>query len=364
MDFTMKHSSQLSNASIDAMEFETLVAFMPGGVIALDGDQRICLCNPTAARMLGLEASTILGTELATAVPYRELQDAVQSLLPLADLMLTQQVAIDVAGEHRLLEVAIHSVDNASNTWLRHIIYLTDVTQMARSVRIKADFVANASHELRTPLSTMKAATETLLESADRLDAHQCRFLEVLSKNVERLEELARDLLELNRVESPNLQVHFESVPLGPMLEEIKCDFADKLTPDGITFTTELNAAAAMTDGKLLKLILVNLIDNCVKFVAPHNGEIVVRSSIEDGRAIIEVQDNGIGIPARDRERVFERFYQVDKARKGSGQGGTGLGLAIVKHATAAMGGSVQLESTPGTGTLVRLVLPQPQGRP
>lgn len=354
----MKHTSQLSDTRINLVDLEILVAALPVGAVALDAKKRVLLCNPLAARMLRQDASAMLGKELAQVIPSEQLHRAINSLLQIGDDNTTRQVAIEGDGAELLLEVSAYSVTAKADQTLRHVIYFTDRTEAARSQRMQSDFVANASHELRTPLSTMKAAVETLLESADRLDAHQCRFLELLAKNVDRLEELARDLLELNRVESPDLQVTNESVPLAPLLEEIRNIYADKLAGDGIAFDTALGISNVCTDSRLLKLILLNLIDNAVKFVAPGSGKILIRSSSYNQRAVIEVVDNGVGIPAADRERVFERFFQVDQARRESGRPGSGLGLAIVRHAATAMGGTVELTDGPGRGTRVILTLP------
>ena len=354
----MKPASQLSGTRINLVDLKVLVASLPVGAMALDAGKRVRLCNPMAARVLRQDASAMMDKELAQVIHSEQLHRTIDSLLRIGDGNTTRQVAIEGERAELLLEVSVHPVTAKADETLRHIIYFTDRTEEARSQRMRSDFVANASHELRTPLSTMKAAVETLLESADRLDAHQCRFLELLAKNVDRLEELARDLLELNRVESPNLQVSNDSVPLAPLVEQIRSIYADKLASDGIALDTALGISDVCTDGRLLKLILLNLIDNAVKFVTPGSGKILIRSSGHNQRTVIEVVDNGVGIPAADRERVFERFFQVDKARQASDRPGSGLGLAIVRHAATAMGGSVELADAPVRGTRVTLTLP------
>ncbi len=354
----MKHAFRSPDAQMTLTDLEMLVASLPLGAIALDADKRVRLCNPMAARMLHQDASAVLGKELAQIIPNEQLRQTIDALLQTGHSKAAREVAIEIDGADLLVEVSVHSAAIKADQVLRHIVYFTDRTEAAQSQRMRSDFVANASHELRTPLSTMKAAVETLLESADRLDAHQCRFLELLAKNVDRLEELASDLLELNRMESPNLQVSHEPISLAPLLEEIRSIYADKLASDGIAFDTALDISDICADGRLLKLILLNLIDNAVKFVTPGGGKILIRSSSHTERTVIEVIDNGVGIPAADRERVFERFFQVDQARRESGRPGSGLGLAIVRHAATAMGGTVELADAPVRGTRVILTLP------
>ncbi len=357
----MSGLSPIASYPVGAPEFEIVTRRMREGVIGLDGEGRICLSNPAAAQMLGLDVPTVLGCAFATLINHAELLGLLNTAAALDDRAVHRQISVQVNREPRLIEVAIHTLAATSDQPIHRLMFLADVTALAQSARMKADFVANASHELRTPLSTMQAAAETLLGSAAHFDAHQRRFLEVITKNVERLKELAQDLLELNRAESPTLKVQARATRLKPMLGDLRRDYAGRMVERGIVLEIELDLPVIHADPKLLKVVLANLLDNAVKFVRRGEGRIEMRSGTEGSHAWIEVADNGIGITPEDQQRIFERFYQVDRARKETGASGTGLGLAIVKHAIAAMGGRVSLISAVDRGTTIRLLLPQPR---
>ncbi|HEX8914464.1 MAG TPA: ATP-binding protein, partial [Humisphaera sp.] len=265
------------------------------------------------------------------------------------------------------------------------LLVLRDVTALASAVQMKTDFVANASHELRTPIAAIKIAFETLREVYGD-DAHQSdRCMQVIEGHLKRLEEMLRDLLDLSRVENPNLKPHVRTLKtadvlahvrssLGPMARQklVELRLGEGLAPDA--GPSAESPAEFLGDERLLNLILKNLIENSVKFT-PAGGTVSVTFTRAAGDAgggdggvpppvTLTVADTGIGIPPEHMDRVFERFYQVDAARSGSAGRGTGLGLAIVKHAINALGGQVELESEVGHGTTVRCVLPQAQPEP
>ena len=244
----------------------------------------------------------------------------------MGETRMHREAAITIDEDARLLDIAMQVPNLGEESRIRRIIYLNDITNVAQSARMKADFVANASHELRTPLSTMKAATETLLESSDRVSAHERRFLEVLVKNVQRLEELVQDLLDLNLVESSTLVLNNEVVAFADAFELIIRDQGYRLDEKNIQLFQDFQVRSICADRKLLHLVMVNLVDNAIKFVSPKTGEVRVRTLAQADKVVIEVQDNGIGIPEEDLERVFERFYQVDKARSEAKQTGDGIG--------------------------------------
>ncbi len=247
-------------------------------------------------------------------------------------------------------------------------ISLRDVTELATAVQLKTDFVANASHELRTPLSSIRAAVETLADGAWDDAPMRTRLAQMIATNVDRLEDIVRDLLDLSRLESPDVQPQVGEVrvaEIGGALQEI---FEGVCTERRLRL--EFEAAPGLerlhTDGKLLLLILKNLVDNATKFAYEGtavrvSGEIVAIEAGRRGRDGVRfvVSDRGVGIPIGLQSRVFERFYQVDPARTGSAQRrGTGLGLAIVKHAVKVLGGTIGVESVWKQGTTITVELP------
>ena len=231
-----------------------------------------------------------------------------------------------------------------------------DVSDIRRLESHRRDFVANVSHELRTPLTAIRGFAETL--SDEGLTPEQrTRFVEVIARNAERLSALIEDLLELSRIEGGKHPLAPERVDAAALASMLLRDMRPRLDARRLRSSVSGDGMLVLADRRALEQIMQNLLDNAAKYTEP-GGQIDVRVAASDGaRVRIEVADTGIGIPERDRARVFERFYRVDKARSRD-LGGTGLGLAIVKHLVQAMDGDVFLASREGEGTTFALVLP------
>jgi two-component system phosphate regulon sensor histidine kinase PhoR len=235
--------------------------------------------------------------------------------------------------------------------------------KLERVERIRKDFVMNVSHELRTPLASIQGYTETLLDGALDDPENNVRFLGIIRQNAERLARLSADLITLSQVELKTRVFRFASQDVNKLLAEI----GDSMRPiaDKKKITITLQPAGqgnqVYCDAEATFQVLANLLDNAVKYT-PEGGSITV-GALPAGDAVeIWVRDTGIGIPAGDLPRLFERFYRVDKARSRE-LGGTGLGLAIVKHLVQAQGGEVRVQSEPGKGSAFAFTLPaQDQG--
>ncbi|MCC6971162.1 MAG: hypothetical protein IT434_13190 [Phycisphaerales bacterium] len=253
------------------------------------------------------------------------------------------------------------------------VLTLRDVTELARAVQLKTDFVANASHELRTPLSSIKAAAETLGEMVEE-PPMAARLVQMVAANTTRLEELTRDLLDLSRLETPEASVELAPVRLSELFESLAPVFeaackernlrlvfeAGPVADPGAGPGANSDADEFESDPRLLSLILKNLIENSTKFAYEGTAIRVVASRGSSGDALrIQVIDQGVGIPLNAQDRIFERFYQVDLSRAGgTSRRGTGLGLAIVKHAAKALGGTISVQSVWKEGTTMTVELP------
>jgi two-component system phosphate regulon sensor histidine kinase PhoR len=246
------------------------------------------------------------------------------------------------------------------------LLVLRNVSVMAAAVQMKTDFVANASHELRTPLSAISAAFETLRDVYTEDPEQSSRCIAIIAEHLRRLEEMLRDLLDLSRVESPDLKPHVAPLKLPELVAQLRATMGPMARQKAVQLDFSTSGGAVpdvqfRSDRRLVDLVLKNLIDNAIKFT-PAGGKITVNlahaNGGPNGTVLLEVRDTGIGIPPEHRQRVFERFYQVDTARSASAGRGTGLGLAIVKHAVHALGGSVELTSAVGVGTTVTCTLP------
>ena len=232
-------------------------------------------------------------------------------------------------------------------------------TELERLERIRKDFVINVSHELRTPLAAIQGYTETLLDGALEDRANNMRFLGIIRQNAERLANLTADLLTLSRIELGRQNLQMASCDLLRIVEEAfdtVRPMADKKRIR-LAIQTGPGPAQAYCDSEAMYQVLVNLLDNALKYT-PEGGSITVGAEPTAGGAIeVFVRDTGVGIPAEDVERLFERFYRVDKARSRE-LGGTGLGLAIVKHLVRAHGSDVRVESALGQGSTFFFTLP------
>ena len=230
--------------------------------------------------------------------------------------------------------------------------------ELEKVERMRKDFVINVSHELRTPLASIQGYTETLMDGALYDADHNMRFLGVIRHNAERLARLTEDLLTLSRIEQKRQQFEFES----HMVDQLLKDAMDQVRPIAEKNDIRLEedsppkGAQAWCDSEAVSQILSNLLDNAIKFT-PAGGRITVGARPAGRTVEVYVRDTGIGIPAEDLPRLFERFYRVDKARSRE-LGGTGLGLSIVKHLVAALHGTTRVESALGQGSTFLFTLP------
>src|SRR5262249_16300546 len=224
--------------------------------------------------------------------------------------------------------------------------------------RIRRDFVANVSHELKTPLTSIQGFVETLLSGALRDEKNNVQFLQRIDANVKRLTNLVTDLLSLARIESGQLEVQRGEVDWREGLDGVLRLREPALAAKRLTLSVEGRERALRVRGdrEAMTQVLDNLVDNAIQYTnAP--GRISIRLRAQDGQGQLAVEDTGIGIPASDLDRVFERFYRVDKARSRAA-GGTGLGLSIVKNLVLRMDGEVRVKSVEGQGSTFTVLLP------
>lgn len=334
-------------------DLEVTLGRLEEGVIATDRDGRVLTDNASARRILGA-TQPLYGRPLQDQLPVAALQRLWEATNGTGATESQRDIAMNVQDEPRTISASVIRVD-LPGTPIARLLCLRDITDLARSMAMKADFVANASHELRTPVATIRAATDTL--AADDLDAAtRTRFLAIIDRAVERLKNLTEDLMQLNRVESPSFEPVINQFDPRELLTGVASLFAGAIQTKRANIIVECGVSLMSSDRKTIELILKNLVDNAVKFI-PEGGRVSLRCTPVGRKIRFAVEDNGCGIPLADQDRVFERFYQVDKSRSQS-QGGTGLGLSIVKHAVNALDGELTLKSEPGTGTTVTFLVP------
>jgi len=332
----------------------TVLGGMTDGVLAVDEQQRILFANHAAGEMLGFLPEQVEELQLLEAVRSNDLRELVQLVLSTGE---PSQCDLEwqVESAHTLV---VKATPLPGTPCPGVVLVLHDVTELKRLEGVRQQFVANVSHELKTPLSSIKAYTETLLGGAmdDRDTA--VRFLDRIDDQASRLHELILDMLSLARIESGNSRIDLTATSLSAVAESCVVDNEQRAQASEVQIVNDIahTNVHVHADQEALRQVLNNLLDNGLKYTPP-GGTVRLSCHQEGSMAVIDVADSGPGIAPEHHDRLFERFYRVDKARSRE-LGGTGLGLAIVKHMCEEMGGNVSVISTLGKGSTFRVQIP------
>lgn len=319
---------------------EDLTSSLGDGLLVVTSDLEIRLINRVALRFCGADRVN-LGTHLLEILRNPE---AVR--------------AVEIAAEGDGPDPVV--IENPRGLWEVHafpvrgggaVVLFTDVGLVRRAAEFRRRFVQDLSHELRSPLTVLRTTVEALEGEVDP------RLAAMLVHQVERLDRLTAELYELASIEAGQVELELEAVPIAAVTGEVVVD----LSPEAESAQVEIRnlveeSLACWSDHRGLYRVVRNLVDNAIKYNRP-GGWVEIRGFEENSAPVIEVEDNGEGIPSGELKAVLQRFYRVDRART-PGDGGLGLGLAIVKHMVQALGGNLQLDSREGVGTTFRIVLP------
>jgi len=339
-------------------ELLAIISSMVEGVIAIDGEDKVIYVNEVAGKILGIDPSSSRGKSVWEVTRLRAVSDVLTEVKRSGE---ERKVVTRLVSGGKQIEVELH----ASPMWGSEgkisgaVLLIHDVSELRKLETVRRDFVANVSHELRTPLTAIRGMVETILDDPD-MDVEQRRkFLTSINTHVERLSNILNDLLTLSRIESGESVPFTKSVDLRLVAKESMEAFLVQADSKRIVLESEFSESPVMVRGseEALRQIIDNLIDNAVKYT-PEEGRIWVRVMEKNGEAVLEVQDTGIGIPESELERIFERFYTVDKARSRK-MGGTGLGLSIVKHAVRSLKGEIKVRSELGKGSTFTVTFPE-----
>ena len=331
---------------------------MVEGVVAVDGHDHIVVMNEGARTIFALGAARAEGKSFLEVIRNVDLYRIFrESRVGTPAAVVGRQLRLSTPVE-RVLEVHAAPLRLAGDE-VGAVMVLHDVTELRRLEQVRTEFVANVSHELRTPLTAIHGYLETLLGGALEEPEHARKFLEIAFRHTERLGRLVSDLTDLSNIELGKVSLRLEATPLDEVVDSVLTMIRPRAAGGEVALSVDLPAdlPPVRADRDRLAQILINLVDNGVKYT-PAGGRVAV-SARRVGPALVEVgvTDTGVGIPPADLPRVTERFYRVDRARSRE-LGGTGLGLAIVKHLVLAHGGELAIESQPGRGTVVRFSLP------
>ena len=337
-------------------KFEAVLASMAEGVLVADAKGNVVIMNPSLRKTFMVEHPPE-GKSSLEMIRNVKIQEMIEKALKGDQKFFSEEIALTVP-EERLLKINGASIILDQHA-IGAVLVFHDITELRRLEKVRQDFVANVSHELRTPISSIKGYSETLLDGALQNSKDAKEFVEIIYKDSERLAKLVDDLLDLSKIESGKMRMVFLPVDIKNVIERSMAIIAPQAKSKSImiSLSIEKDLAQVMADENRLSQVLLNLLDNAVKYT-PENGKIDIQVSHEERFIRVDVCDTGIGIPEKDLPRIFERFYRVDKARSRE-LGGTGLGLSIVKHIVQTHGGDVSVESDLGKGSTFSFTLPQ-----
>ncbi len=338
-DEVRKETGSRQNALFDSMV---------EGVLLMDEKGRILHANQAIRNLFNLSPGQVEGKTIMESLRLHELEAMLHFLEHKSQVMGTE---VSVPGmEGHQLEVNAVSIKDADGVHSGFIMVFHDLTRIRKLEKARQEFVANASHELRTPISMIKGYVETLLDGAKDDKGNLDRFLLTIARHTDRLTLLVEDLLTISRLESDNEVLELEDINLHDLANMVFEELAGKASSSGVSMENRLAGDLMLqADPDRLHQVFFNLVDNAVKYSG--KGSEVFISCRQGKRNIWEVcvADNGPGIPQDALERVFERFYRVDKSRARD-SGATGLGLSIAKHIVQLHGGTIWCESTMGEG--------------
>lgn len=348
---------------LEALRREThqqaLINSMFEGFLLVDAEGRIQAVNDSLLRLFHLKPN-LTGKTLMEGFRLSELCDLNQRV---AKELRVRGIEIELRGlEQRTIEVNASALLNQQNQQHGTIFTFHDTTRLKNLENTRREFVANVSHELRTPLTLIKGFVETLLDGAKNDPVIATRFLQTIDKHTDRLTFLIEDLLTISKLESAPILLNLGALVIFHSVDQVFDDLQSKAMDRRMTLVNVVDKhLECWADDDRLQQVLFNLVDNAIKYGRPE-GKVTVSAQIMQEKFLdVSVADDGPGIPAEAKERVFERFYRVDKARSRD-QGGTGLGLSIVKHIVLSHGGEVWVDSQVGQGSAFHFTLPLAKG--
>lgn len=340
---------EMQNAVLNSerARLSTVLEQITDGVLIADSNGIVQFANPAAGRLF--QTSNPVDRSIAEVVRHHQLVEAWRHCQQTRQL---QSETVEVPTRHQYLQLVVIPDQHSSGS----LLLVQDLTRIRRLETVRRDFISNLSHELRTPLASLKALTETLQDGALDDPSAARRFIEQIQIEVDALSQMVTELLELSRIESGHLVLDLRPVAAHELLDSASRRMRVQAERAGLRLQVECedDLPDVEMDLQRLEQVLVNLIHNAVKSTRP-GGKITLLAESAAGGVRFGVRDSGIGIPAEDVPRIFERFYRVDKSRTGSG---TGLGLSIARHIVETHRGRIWAESIEGQGSTFYFTVP------
>lgn len=327
-------------------KLEAILKSMDSGVIAVDSNYKIIIINPYAKKIFGI-SKDIIGENLMDSIRDFELESIFKSVKKeYGEIKILRP-------KERDLRIKTDYIINGDEK-IGIVAVVQDITDIKKLENMRSQFVANVSHELKTPLTSIKGFAETLKYVEDAKNRN--KFLNIIDDEADRLTRLINDILILSHIESNEMD-KVELININQIINDVCCMMETAAGKKHIKIKKiNYKLPDILGDADRFKQMIINLVDNAIKYTND-GGMVKIGTSLKDNDCLIWVEDNGVGISKDHQERLFERFYRVDKARSRS-QGGTGLGLAIVKHILLKFSGTIELESEVGKGSKFTVKIP------
>jgi two-component system, OmpR family, sensor histidine kinase VicK len=352
-NLTKKLQEAQATTEGEKRKLSSVISYMTDGVISTDRKGRIILINEPAAQMLSVSRETVLSQPIESVLGLDEnysFEDLLEE---------KESIVLDYSTKSKpfILRANFSVIQKESGFVNGLIAVLYDITEQEKIDLERREFVANVSHELRTPLTTMRSYLEALADGAWKDEEIAPNFLEITQTETERMIRLVNDLLQLSKMDSVDYQLSREWVNYPVFFNRI-IDRFELTKNQNVTFIREITEDAMFVevDEDKITQVLYNIISNALKY-SPEGGTITFRTKESEDMITISISDEGVGIPKDNLDKIFDRFYRVDKARTRQ-LGGTGLGLAIAKEMVNAHGGRIWAESVEGKGTTIYFTLP------
>ena len=338
------------------LQLTSVLKSISHGILVIDINDNIILINDEARKMI---KSKCIGKEegknIKQVIHVEKILNGIEKYIGSKENNC-EKLKLEDETVYKLKIDPVY-LQNSKNAIIGSIINIENITEIVKLENMRRDFVANVSHELKTPLTSINGFVETLIINEDLPSDKRNRFLAIIQKESDRLKRLIEDILLLSSIESKNNLVT-ENVLLYNIFKEVyeMISYIASSKHIKIYYNFEDENVAIQAYGDYIKQLFLNLIDNAIKYT-PEGGTVIINQFTRNNEITIEVIDNGVGIPKEDQDKIFQRFYRVDKARSRS-VGGTGLGLAITKHIVNSLQGNISVESKLGEGSKFIVTIP------
>jgi two-component system phosphate regulon sensor histidine kinase PhoR len=338
-------------------ELNTILENIYDGIIAIDENKKIRIINESSYRIMNIDKSyDYIGRNIIECIRNGDLNEIIDNSINDSSTV-NAELYLKAENEKKIIRTIVSPIRKYEQTKnMGTLIVLQDISDIRKMEEVRKDFVSNVTHELKTPLTSIKGFIETLKEGAINEPEIATNFLDIIDIESDRLTMLINDILYLSEIENKKTEVNNETIKLNDLIEEVILILKTQAQKKNIKISIENTTIELRTNKDRLKQLLINLVDNAIKY-NKENGSVNISCQRKGIYIRIIVSDTGIGIAEKHMERIFERFYRVDKGRSRE-MGGTGLGLSIVKHIVNLLSGKIKVNSNPGEGTSFYIDIP------